>query len=80
MATTTQSTSQTYSLGKLLGRKDIAMAIGIVIIVSLLIIPLPAGIVDVLIVINLAIAIGYLLLTMYIKEPMEFSVFQQFFY
>lgn len=75
MATTTQSTSRPLSLGKLLGRKDIAMAVGIVIIVSLLIIPLPAGIVDVLIVINLAIAIGILLLTMYIKEPMEFSVF-----
>jgi len=52
-----------------------AMAVGLVIIVSLLIIPLPAPIVDILVVINLAISIGILLLTMYIKQPMEFSVF-----
>ncbi|MDO9120839.1 MAG: flagellar biosynthesis protein FlhA, partial [Anaerolineaceae bacterium] len=51
------------------------MAVGLVIIVSLLIVPLPAPIVDILIVVNLSISIGILLLTMYIKQPMEFSVF-----
>ncbi|PKO00761.1 MAG: flagellar biosynthesis protein FlhA [Chloroflexi bacterium HGW-Chloroflexi-4] len=75
MTTTTQTPASTFSLRKLLGRKDMAMAVGLVIIVSLLIVPLPAPIVDVLIVINLSISIGILLLTMYIKQPMEFSVF-----
>ena len=75
MATTTQSTSQSFSIRKLLSRKDSVMAVGIVIIVGLLIIPLPAALVDILIVINLALSIGILLLTLYIKEPMEFSVF-----
>jgi len=75
MTTTTQTPTSTFSLRKLLGRKDMAMAVGLVIIVSLLIVPLPAAIVDILIVINLSISIGILLLTMYIKQPMEFSVF-----
>lgn len=75
MTTTTQTSTPSFSLSKLLGRKDMAMAVGLVIIVSLLIIPLPAPIVDILVVINLAISIGILLLTMYIKQPMEFSVF-----
>lgn len=75
MTTTTQTSTPAFSLRKLLGRKDMAMALGIVMIVSLLIVPLPAGIVDILIVVNLAISIGILLLTMYIKQPMEFSVF-----
>lgn len=75
MTTTTQTPTSTFSLRKLLGRKDMAMAVGLVIIVSLLIVPLPAAVVDILIVINLSISIGILLLTMYIKQPMEFSVF-----
>ncbi|MHB8089589.1 MAG: flagellar biosynthesis protein FlhA [Anaerolineaceae bacterium] len=75
MTTTTQTPTSTFSLRKLLGRKDMAMAVGLVIIVSLLIVPLPAGIVDILIVVNLSISISILLLTMYIKQPMEFSVF-----
>ena len=75
MTTTTQTSTPAFSLRKLLGRKDMAMALGIVMIVALLIVPLPAGIVDILIVVNLAISIGILLLTMYIKQPMEFSVF-----
>lgn len=75
MTTTTQTPASTFSLRKLLGRKDMAMAVGLVIIVSLLIVPLPAAVVDILIVVNLSISIGILLLTMYIKQPMEFSVF-----
>ena len=75
MTTTTQTPTSTFSLRKLLGRKDMAMAVGLVIIVSLLIVPLPAGIVDILIVVNLSISISILLLTMYIKQPMKFSVF-----
>lgn len=75
MTTTTQTPSPAFSLRRLLGRKDMAMAVGLVIIVALLIVPLPAAIVDILVVVNLAISIGILLLTMYIKQPMEFSVF-----
>jgi flagellar biosynthesis protein FlhA len=50
----------------------------LVVIVGLLIIPLPAVAVDLLVAANLAISIGVILLTMYISQPMEFSVFPTF--
>ena len=65
-------------LQSLLKSKDIALAIGLVVIVGLLIIPLPAVAVDFLVAANLAISIGIILLTMYISQPMEFSVFPTF--
>jgi flagellar biosynthesis protein FlhA len=74
MATTT-STESLNTLRNLFRSKDMVMAVGLVFIVALLILPLPAGIVDLLVTINLAISIGILLLTVYINQPMEFSVF-----
>ncbi|MDD5369521.1 MAG: flagellar biosynthesis protein FlhA [Anaerolineaceae bacterium] len=72
------ASSQTVSpqlFARLLRSKDLPMALGVVLIVALLIIPLPAGLVDVLVALNLAMAIGIMLLTMYISQPMEFSAF-----
>ena len=67
-----------YSLQNLLKSKDLALAFGLMIIVGLLIIPMPAVAVDLLVVANLALSIGVILLTMYISQPMEFSVFPTF--
>lgn len=66
------------SLRNLIKSKDMALAIGLLTIVALLIMPLPAEIVDLLIALNLAISIGVMLLTMYISKPLEFSVFPTF--
>ena len=63
------------SLSKLLRSKDIVMAFSVVVLVMLLIIPLPSFLVDFLLVVNIASAVAILMLTMYIKEPLEFSVF-----
>lgn len=51
------------------------LAIAVVGIVAVMIIPLPAGVLDVLQVVNIAIALMTLLVSMYIMEPLEFSVF-----
>lgn len=75
MTTTAQTTTPVFSLRSLLRKKDMALAVGLVVIIALLIVPLPAGIVDILVALNLAMSIGIVLLTMYIKQPMEFSVF-----
>jgi flagellar biosynthesis protein FlhA len=66
------------SLQNLLKSKDLALAFGLIVIVGLLIIPMPASAVDLLVVANLALSIGVILLTMYISQPMEFSVFPTF--
>ncbi|MDR3578312.1 MAG: flagellar biosynthesis protein FlhA [Anaerolineaceae bacterium] len=51
------------------------MAFALVLIISVLLIPLPSALVDMLIALSIAISIGILLMTMYIHQPMEFSVF-----
>ena len=73
--TTTQTNSLTTSLTRLLRSKDLVMAFSLVLIVALLLVPLPPGMVDLLIAVSMAISIGIILMTMYIQQPMEFSVF-----
>ena len=51
------------------------VAIFVIIIVFLLIIPLPTQMLDFLFITNLALSFVILLTTMYIQEPLEFSVF-----
>ena len=52
-----------------------AVPVGIVGIVLLLVIPLPAWMLDFLIVVNIAGSLVILLTTMYVKRPLDFSVF-----
>ncbi|HHX29577.1 MAG TPA: flagellar biosynthesis protein FlhA [Firmicutes bacterium] len=47
----------------------------VVLIVAMLVVPLPWYLLDLLIAANFSISIGMMLLTMYTKEPLEFSVF-----
>lgn len=51
------------------------MAIGLVLIIGLMIVPLPSVMLDFLIALNLALSIGIILLTISISKPMDFSVF-----
>lgn len=57
------------------GRQDIVLAIILLVAVFTMIIPLPTGLVDLMIAINLATAIVLLMMALHIKEPLEFSVF-----
>lgn len=63
------------SLQSLLRSKDIVMAFTLVVIVGLMLVPLPPLLVDLLVAFSIAISIGIMLLTMYIRQPMEFSAF-----
>jgi len=54
---------------------EAGIAIGIIFIVLMLIIPVPAALLDVLITLNLAGAIVILLISIYITNPLEFAVF-----
>ncbi len=71
-------TANISSLRNLFKSRDIALAFGLVMIVGLMIIPLPPVLVDLLVALNIALSIGVILLTMYISQPMEFSVFPTF--
>jgi flagellar biosynthesis protein FlhA len=63
------------ALQGLLRSNDIIMALSLVILVGMLLLPLPAFLVDLAVALSIAVSIGIVLLTMFIKQPMEFSVF-----
>lgn len=63
------------ALQNLMRSKDIVMALSLVILVGMLLIPLPAFLIDLAVALSIAASIGIVLLTMFIKQPMEFSVF-----
>ena len=51
------------------------MAIGIVIIVAMMIIPLPPMLLDILLTLNISLSVIILLVCLFIKEPLEYSSF-----
>ncbi|MHC8403432.1 EscV/YscV/HrcV family type III secretion system export apparatus protein [Pseudomonas sp. MDT1-17] len=57
------------------GRQDIVLAILLLLAVFMMIVPLPTGLVDLLIAINLTISVVLLMMALYIHEPLEFSTF-----
>jgi flagellar biosynthesis protein FlhA len=54
---------------------DVIVALGVISIVIMMIIPLPTALLDVLIVFNITCSLTVLLVSMYNKEPLDFSVF-----
>ncbi|AUH50644.1 EscV/YscV/HrcV family type III secretion system export apparatus protein [Chromobacterium sp. ATCC 53434] len=57
------------------GRQDIVLAVMLLVAVFMMIIPLPTGLVDFMIALNLMIAVILLMMSLYIREPLEFSAF-----
>lgn len=54
---------------------DILIAIAVVLVVAMLVIPVPPGVLDFLLTVNLSISLMVLLVAIYNKEPLQFSVF-----
>ncbi len=63
------------SLDRLTKRTDLIFAIGVVGILAVLILPIPAAILSTLIAFNLALSLVILLVCIYAKEPLEFTSF-----
>lgn len=62
-------------LSRLVRYSDVALAAGVVAIVALMILPVPAHVLDILITTNIALALIILLVSLYIQEPLQFSAF-----
>lgn len=62
-------------IGRLLGQTDVMLAAGIILIVGMMIIPLPAPLLDLLLTVNIAASVIVLLVAVYTSEPLKFSVF-----
>lgn len=70
-----EGSSQGLVLRTLLSSQDAALAFALVGIIALMIIPLPPFVLDMLVALNLALSIGVIMITMYIRQPMEFDAF-----
>lgn len=57
------------------GRQDIVLATMLLVAIFMMIIPLPTGLVDFMIALNLMISIILMMMALYIKNPLEFSAF-----
>ncbi|MDQ0253696.1 flagellar biosynthesis protein FlhA [Evansella vedderi] len=55
--------------------RDFSILLGVILIVVMLIIPLPTGMIDFLIIVNISIALLIILVSMNTREPLQFSIF-----
>ena len=62
-------------LERLAGKADVVFAIAVLSIITMLIIPVPTWMIDVLLAVNISISLMVILVSMYNKEPVDFSVF-----
>jgi flagellar biosynthesis protein FlhA len=57
------------------GNVDVGVSLGVVGVLMVMIIPLPTGLLDILLAFNITLSILILLLTLYATRPLDFSVF-----
>ncbi len=67
--------SQLSKIRQLFSLADIVLAVILILIIALLVIPIPTGALDYLMVLNVAISVAILLVAMYLSEPLEFAAF-----
>ncbi len=69
MAGSNSLTTRFYQIGEL------SMGVGLLLVIGMLIIPLPSFILDLFMVVNIAISLLVVLVTMYITDSVQFSIF-----
>lgn len=61
--------------GNVLRYSDLSLAIGIILIVIMMIVPLPPFLLDILLTLNISFSLSLLLISIYVKEAIEISTF-----
>jgi flagellar biosynthesis protein FlhA len=69
------ATSQTIKLPSVKNNSDIYMALAVIGILALMIVPLPAFVLDIFLAANITIALAILLVGLYTLQPLDFSIF-----
>ena len=64
-----------FNIKALLKHNDILLAVGMMLIVSMLIIPMPSELLDIFLTLNIAMAVTILLVTLYTQEALQYSTF-----
>lgn len=75
MSATSTGAKGGIPFAELIRSKDILFAFGVVMIVIMMVVPLPAFILNILLTLNIALALTILLVSIYNKEALEFSAF-----
>ncbi|MFA6990242.1 MAG: FHIPEP family type III secretion protein, partial [Candidatus Gastranaerophilaceae bacterium] len=65
----------TKKLSEILKNNDIVLAIGLIIVVAMMIIPIPPMLLDILLTLNIALSLVILLVCLYTTEPLDYSTF-----
>ncbi|HTZ85466.1 MAG TPA: flagellar biosynthesis protein FlhA [Solirubrobacteraceae bacterium] len=60
---------------RLLGHTDLLAAVAVVVVVTMLVVPLPPALLDLLITLNISAALTIVVATMYFGKPLEFAAF-----
>ncbi len=55
--------------------QDLILPVGIISSVLVILVPMPAGVMDLLLAANITVAVIVLLTTIYVRVPLEFSIF-----
>ncbi|MCW2955294.1 MAG: flagellar biosynthesis protein FlhA [Thermoleophilia bacterium] len=71
----TRSERSSGILARLLGHTDLLVALGIVMIVVMMIVPVPHALLDMFITLNIAAGLTIVLISVYAKKALDFSVF-----
>ena len=66
---------QKFKLADVLKNNDIVLAIGVILIVAMMVIPVPSPLLDFLLIINISLSVIILLVCLYTTEPLEYSSF-----
>ncbi|HEY9764829.1 MAG TPA: flagellar biosynthesis protein FlhA, partial [Chroococcales cyanobacterium] len=62
-------------MNRLFQQTDVLLSIGVVLIVVMMIVPLSTGLLDALLVLNIALSLTILVVSLYVLEPVQFSTF-----
>jgi flagellar biosynthesis protein FlhA len=69
------SSAPKSGLRRIFSNSDVILAVSVVGIVSMMVIPIPPALLDVLLAFNIGLAVTIALVSLYIKKPLDFSVF-----
>jgi flagellar biosynthesis protein FlhA len=69
------ATTPLSSFDKLVKRSELVFSIGVVAILAIMLLPLPAPVLSALIAVNLAVSMVILLVCVYARDPLEFNAF-----
>ena len=76
MATGVAGMLNKVPFAEILMKRDIIFAFGVILVVIMMVVPLPAALLDVCLTLNIALAVTILLVSIYNKEALQFSAFR----